>query len=221
MVASAALSGDLERLKDIFESDDCSIFIQRPGVEEANLPDVLEHWTLREYVELALLPAATGSSRRHNLHSVLLCMEGRESMEAFDFAFGPMKENDLDALRTLTLKGKAFHVFSFQQWKSQLQLIEGCYRGQKNVVSELLNVGAPDEISPCLHSRRSEFLITRGCLPGLCALCWRLVFFQDWLRASGRRLFWSVGDCSESGNMIACCRFIILPFFFGPCKCDL
>ena len=40
-MASAALSGDLERLKDIFESDDCSIFIQRPGVEEANLPDAL------------------------------------------------------------------------------------------------------------------------------------------------------------------------------------
>ena len=36
-VASAALSGDLKRLKDIFESDDCSI-----------LPDVLEHWTLRK-----------------------------------------------------------------------------------------------------------------------------------------------------------------------------
>ena len=50
-VASAALRGDLERLKDIFESHDCSIFIQRPGVEEANLPDVLEHWTLREYAE--------------------------------------------------------------------------------------------------------------------------------------------------------------------------
>ena len=47
-VASAALSGDLERLKDIFESDDCSIFIQRPGVEDSNLPDVLERWTLRE-----------------------------------------------------------------------------------------------------------------------------------------------------------------------------
>ena len=47
-VASAALSGDLERLKDIFESDDCSIFAQRPSVEEAKLPDVLEHWTLRE-----------------------------------------------------------------------------------------------------------------------------------------------------------------------------
>ena len=46
-------------------------------------------------------------------------------MEAFDFAFGPMKEYDLDALRTLTLKGKAFHVFSFRQWKSQLRLIEG------------------------------------------------------------------------------------------------
>ena len=54
-------------------------------------------------------------------------MEGRESIEAFDFACGPMKEYDLDALRTLTLKGKAFHVFSFRQWKSQLLLIEGCY----------------------------------------------------------------------------------------------
>ena len=29
-------------MKDIFESDDRSIFIERPGVEEACLPDVLE-----------------------------------------------------------------------------------------------------------------------------------------------------------------------------------
>ena len=46
-MAPAALSGDLERLKDIFESDDCSIFLQCPGVEE---PDVLEDWTLCEYI---------------------------------------------------------------------------------------------------------------------------------------------------------------------------
>ena len=71
-MASAALSGNLEGLKDIFESDGCSIFAQRPGVEEANLPDVLEHWTLREYVELAFLRAARGSSRRHSLQAVLL-----------------------------------------------------------------------------------------------------------------------------------------------------
>ena len=44
----------LEMLKGIFESDDCSILIQRPGVEEANLPDALEHWALCEYVELAI-----------------------------------------------------------------------------------------------------------------------------------------------------------------------
>ena len=73
----------------------------------------------------------------------------------------------------------------------------------------------------CLHSGLSEFLITRRCLPGLCALYWRPVFFRDWLRASGRRLFWSVGDRSESGNIIACCRFIILSLIFVPCKCDL
>ena len=34
-VASAALNGDLERLKDNFKLNDCSVFIQRPGVEEA------------------------------------------------------------------------------------------------------------------------------------------------------------------------------------------
>ena len=123
-VAWAALSDDLERLKDI-ESDDRSIFIQRPGVEEANLPDVFEHWTLREYVELAFLRAAKGSSKRHNLHTVLLWMEGQESTEAFDFAFGPMNEH-LDVLWTLTLKGKAFHVFSFEKCNHQLRLIKGC-----------------------------------------------------------------------------------------------
>ena len=74
-------------------------------------------------------------------------------MEASDFAFSPMKEYILDALRTLTLKGKAFHAFSFRQWKSQLGLIEGCYSGRKNVVSELLKVGAPDEISPLFTLR--------------------------------------------------------------------
>ena len=39
-VASAALSDDLERLKDIF---DYSIFIQRPDEGEVNLPDILEN----------------------------------------------------------------------------------------------------------------------------------------------------------------------------------
>ena len=89
-MASAALRGDLEMLKDIFESNDCTIFIS-PGVgaEEANLPDVLEHWTLREYVELAFLRAATGSIRRQNLHSVLLWMDGQELMEAFNLPLVP------------------------------------------------------------------------------------------------------------------------------------
>ena len=67
-------------------------------------------------------------------------MEGRESTETFDFDFGPMKEY-LDVLRTLTLKGKAFHVFSFQKWNRQLRLVEGCYSGKNGVVSELLKFG--------------------------------------------------------------------------------
>ena len=111
------------------------------GVEEANLPDVLEHWTLREYVELAFSRAATGSSRRRNLQSVLLWLGGREPREAFDFAFGPMQEAELDVLRKLTLTGNIFHVFSLRDWKSQLRLIDGCYKGHQNMVSELLKVG--------------------------------------------------------------------------------
>ena len=129
-LASAAWQGDLEMLKYICDSDDWSIFFSPGvGVEEANLPDVLGHWTLREYVGAGILRAATGSSSRRNLQSVLLWLEERESMEAFDFAFGPMKEPELDGLRKLTLTGKVFHVFSLQDWKSQLRLIDGCYKG--------------------------------------------------------------------------------------------
>ena len=73
-------------------------------------------------------------------------MEERELKEAFDFASGSMEEY-LDDLQTLTLKGKPFGVSSFRQWKSQLRLIEGCYSGQTGVISELLTVGAQDEIS--------------------------------------------------------------------------
>ena len=221
-VASAALMGDLEMLKDICDSDDCSIF-DSPGVgvEETNLPDVLEHWTrLREYVELAFLRAAIGSSRRQNLQSVLLWLGARESMEAFDVAFGPMKEPELDGLRKLTLTGKIFHVFSLQDWKGQLRLIDGCYKGHQNMVSELLKVGAPDEISPCLHLGQWALLTIHGWRHGFCVLCWRLVFFPDWLRVSRRNVFCSVRDCSHSGNTTSCCRYIIPLVCFVLCKCN-
>ena len=74
-------------------------------------------------------------------------------MEAFDFAFSPVEEPELEVLRTLTLTGKVFQVFSLQEWKSQLRLIAGCYNGHKNLVSELLRVGAPNEISPLFTFR--------------------------------------------------------------------
>ena len=96
------------------------------------------------------------------------------AIEAFDFAFGPMKEPEVDGLRKLTLTGKIFHVFSLQDWKSQLRLIDGCCNGHKNVVSELLKVGAPDEISPLFTFKTVALLIIRKC-PGLCAFYWRLV----------------------------------------------
>ena len=36
----------------------------------------------------------------------MLWLEERESMEAFDFAFGPMKEPELDGFRKLAPTGK-------------------------------------------------------------------------------------------------------------------
>ena len=52
--------------------------------------------------------AATGSSRRRNLQSVLLRLEEQESMEAFDFAFGPMKEPELDGLAKVDVHRQDF-----------------------------------------------------------------------------------------------------------------
>ena len=39
-------------------------------------------------------------------------------------------------------------MFGFEKWNNQLRLIKGCYSGRENVVSELLKVGAPAELSP-------------------------------------------------------------------------
>ena len=138
-------------------------------------------------------------------------------MEACDFAFGPIKEPELDGLRKLTLTGKIFHVFSPQDWKSQLRLIDDCYKRHQNMVSELLKVGAPDKISP-LFTEQWALLTMRGWRHGLCVLCWRLVFFPDWLRASRRNVFCSVRDCSDSGNTTSCGRYITPLICFVLCK---
>ena len=146
-------------------------------------------------------------------------MEGQELTAAFDFAFGTMKEY-LDVLRTLMLKGKAFHVFSFQKWSSQLQLIQGCYSGRKGVVSEFLKVGAPDEISSLFTFK------TVGVLHHPRVSSWPLRALLE-ARALGvaavqkKEIFWNVGDFSESGNVITCCRFIIPSFLVRSLDCFL
>ena len=59
-----------------------------------------------------------------------------------------MKEYDFDILRLLTLIGKVFQIFSFQECKNQLRLIDSYYNGYKNLISEFLKVGASDEFNP-------------------------------------------------------------------------
>ena len=75
----------------------------------------------------------------------------------------------LGVLHTLTLTGKA----GFEKRNNQLLLIQDCYSGQENVVSELLKVRAPDEISPLFTLKTVG--IPHQPLPGLCGLYWRFV----------------------------------------------
>ena len=65
-------------------------------------------------------------------------------------------------------EGRALHVFSSERLSNQLRLIKGCYSGQRNVVSELLRVGAPVEIGPLLTFK---------------------TVLSGWLRSRRRRLF--------------------------------
>ena len=114
-------------------------------------------------------------------------------------------------------------VFSLQNWKSQLWLIDGRYKGHQNMVSELLKVGAPDDISPLFtfrmvgiaHHPRAASWPLRALLG--------LVFFPDWLRASRRNVFCSVRDCSDSGSTTSCCWYItpLVCFVLGKCNQSL
>ena len=95
---------DLEMLKIICDSEDYSIFISPEiDIEIINISDILEYWILREYAELVFVRAAIGSSRRRNLSSILILLQKRESIEASNFIFDPMKESKLDDLRNVTL----------------------------------------------------------------------------------------------------------------------
>ena len=111
---STTLRNELEILKDIFESNDSIISIN-PGaiVEEINLSDILEYWILRESAELIFVRVVLRSIRRQNLYSILLGIDGQESMEVFDFILGFMKEYLLDILRILTLIDKISQIFNF------------------------------------------------------------------------------------------------------------
>ena len=107
--------------------------------------------TFREYAEFEFLHVSPDSIRR--LHSVLLGIDGQESIETFNTVFNPAEDPDLEVLRTLILTGKVFRIFNFQKWKSQLRMIIGYYNGYKNLISEFLWVGAPDEINPLFPFR--------------------------------------------------------------------
>ena len=109
-------------------------------------------------------------------------------------------------MRKLTLTGKIFHVFSLQDWKRQLRLIDGCYNGRQNMVSELLKVGAPDEISPLFTFR------TVGVAGGLCSS--GLVAGQQKERIlQCQRLL-------RQWETTSCCRRIIPLVCFVLCKCN-
>ena len=111
-------------------------------------------------------------------------------------------------------------VRRLRRWKSQLQLIEGCYSGQTGVVSKVLTVGASDEISPLF-----TFLIPHH--PHVSS--WPLrALLEALLEAGAVRVAvaqlkdaLSESEIAQRVGMSLCRRFIILSFFFVHCKRDL
>ena len=63
---------------------------------------------------------------------------------------------DEDALREVTSECKAFSMCGFTSWKTQLQLIDSCYREHSDSVAEILKTGTPCEVreSP-IHKKES------------------------------------------------------------------
>ena len=98
MTEAALGSRQAQMLRHLFESELCSVFVARPSALRAGLPDVMEYWTLREYVESTLLRAAPNSARRQSLQAERLCIFDQETLEACAFAFGSM-DGDTDSLR--------------------------------------------------------------------------------------------------------------------------
>ena len=67
-------------------------------------------------------------------------------MEILDFEFGFMKESELDDLQKISFISKIFYLFSLQDWKNQLWMIDDYYKRYQNIFSELLKIDILDEI---------------------------------------------------------------------------
>ena len=70
------------------------MFLVRPDVWAAGLPDYLDDFTLREYVQLAMHKAGQGSKRRDDLQQVLRMLDGHEAVEAREFACCEMNDKE-------------------------------------------------------------------------------------------------------------------------------
>ena len=123
------------------------MFIVRPDVWAASLPDYLDELTLREYVQLAKHKAKPGSNRQDDLQQVLRMLDEHETVEAREFACCEMNEDE-SMLPRASLDGFHFSVKSLRDWRRQGQLVSAAYRGSLQSVGNMLRVEGVAEVNP-------------------------------------------------------------------------
>ena len=67
--------------REIADDDHASVFIVRPSILVAGLPDDLDDFTLREYVLLAMHKAKPESKRKKDLEQVLHLPDEHEAVQ--------------------------------------------------------------------------------------------------------------------------------------------
>ena len=110
-LAGACLAADVDRVRELLELEDASVFVVRPDVSAAALPDHLEDFASRVYVyvQLAMRKAGKGSKRKDDLAQVLHILDGREALEARVLACCERNEQE-SVLRRVSLHGFDFSI---------------------------------------------------------------------------------------------------------------
>ena len=144
-VFERALLGNADDLERIVGNVGGAVHHERPMPEVCDLPEIMDFWTVREYVYLAQLMLASRDSsaaQTQELEDVLAKLDELEKTEASSLAqeWSNLRMSDQDSRRfEASLYGRAFTVFDREQNRMQQKLLEhACLRPDAAKLDDLL-----------------------------------------------------------------------------------